>query len=57
MQQARVDALDPARALARGWSITRTADGAVVRDAGALQPGDELVTTLAAGSVRSEVLA
>src|SRR4051794_21154078 len=29
---ARVRALDPARALARGWSITRRPDGTIVRD-------------------------
>lgn len=52
---ARTDALDPARALARGWSVTRTADGRVVRDPAALHPGDTLVTTLAAGTVHSRV--
>lgn len=51
--QARV--LDPARTLARGWSITRTADGRVARSAVALAPGDGLVTTLADGEVRSTV--
>ena len=52
---ARARAYDPARALARGWSITRSADGAVIRDIGALSLGDELTTTLAGGSVRSTV--
>lgn len=52
---ARVAALDPARTLARGWSITRTADGRLVRDAADLAAGDELVTTLASGTARSRV--
>jgi exodeoxyribonuclease VII large subunit len=52
---SRVRSLDPARALARGWSITRTADGQVVRSAGDLSPGDVLVTQLGTGEVRSTV--
>ena len=52
---ARVDALDPVRTLARGWSITRRADGTLVRDAADLHPGDALVTTLAHGEVTSRV--
>ena len=53
--EARVRALDPARALARGWSITHLADGTLVTSAHALAPGAQLVTTLAAGRVRSTV--
>ncbi len=52
---ARTDAVDPQRALARGWSITHTADGRVVRHADDLRPGDELVTTLATAVARSRV--
>ena len=52
---ARVDALDPVRTLARGWSITRRADGTLLRDAADLHPGDALVTTLAHGEVTSRV--
>ena len=51
----RVDALDPQRALRRGWSITRTASGTLVRTAADLAPGTELVTTLADGTARSRV--
>ena len=47
--------LDPAAALARGWSITRRADGTLVRAAAGLSAGDELVTTLADGTVTSRV--
>ena len=55
---AQVRALDPRRVLTRGWSITRTADdGRTLRSAADAAPGDELVTTLADGSVRSTVSA
>ncbi|OWY62823.1 hypothetical protein B7486_56355, partial [cyanobacterium TDX16] len=53
--EAQVRALDPERALRRGWSITRDTSGRVVRDASALAVGDVLVTQLADGSVRSTV--
>ncbi|MEZ5260368.1 MAG: exodeoxyribonuclease VII large subunit [Acidimicrobiales bacterium] len=54
---ARVDAADPQRVLARGFSLTRRAsDGTVVRDPGALVAGEELITETAQGSVRSTVL-
>ena len=52
---AHVRALDPTRALARGWSITRDADGDIVRSAAGVAAGDTLVTTLADGQVRSTV--
>lgn len=48
---------DPRRAMARGWSITRRADGTVVRDAASLAPGDEVVTQFARGSATSAVVA
>lgn len=51
----RVRLLDPALTMARGWSITRTADGRTVREAADLQPGDEIVTTFASGTARSRV--
>lgn len=53
--EAQVRSLDPQRALARGWSITRTADGRLVRAAGDVAAGEELVTQLADGEVRSTV--
>jgi exodeoxyribonuclease VII large subunit len=52
---ARVRANDPAVVLARGWSITRRPDGSLVRSAAAVGAGDDLVTTLADGEVRSRV--
>ena len=53
----RMHAVDPARTLARGWSITRTTGGTVVRRAADLTPGDTLVTTLAEGTVTTTVTA
>ena len=55
--EARVRTLDPERTLARGWSITRTADGRVVRHPGEVAPGEELSTLVAGGEVRSTVTA
>jgi exodeoxyribonuclease VII large subunit len=54
--EAHARALDPARLLARGWSITRTADGRAAT-ATDLAVGAELVTHLADGQVRSTVTA
>jgi exodeoxyribonuclease VII large subunit len=48
-------AADPARALARGFSVTRTDDGRLLRDPDEVSTGTDLVTTLAGGSVRSTV--
>ena len=52
-----LSALDPARALARGWSITRDTTGSVVRRSTDVGAGDTLVTTLADGTVTSTVAA
>ncbi|HVM53940.1 MAG TPA: exodeoxyribonuclease VII large subunit [Acidimicrobiales bacterium] len=52
---ARTDAADPARVLARGWSLTRTADGRLVRSVADAAAGTSIVTTLADGEVRSTV--
>jgi exodeoxyribonuclease VII large subunit len=52
---ARVSAVDPARAVARGWSITRLADGTVLRSVADAPPGTSLTTTVADGTVSSTV--
>lgn len=52
----RLRALDPRRVLERGYSITRRADGSVVRTAATVSRGDELLTQLADGRLRSKVL-
>ncbi len=54
--EAQLRAHDPARTLARGWSITRRSDGTVVRDPADVAPGDQLTTTVAGGEVRSTVV-
>ncbi len=51
----RLAALDPAVQLARGWSITRLADGRLVRSADEATSGDELITVVADGSITSTV--
>lgn len=53
---ARVRLLDPVHTMARGWSITRTADGQVVRDVAQLQTGQQIVTAFAAGTATSTVV-
>lgn len=53
--EARATAADPVRALARGWSITRTADGRLLRSVADAPAGTELETLLADGTVRSTV--
>lgn len=47
--------LDPARVLARGWSITVTADGGVVRSTADAPAGTRLVTRVADGVISSTV--
>ncbi|MGO8876252.1 MAG: exodeoxyribonuclease VII large subunit [Acidimicrobiales bacterium] len=48
-------AFDPRRQLARGWSLTKTADGRVVRSVGEVATDDKIVTMLADGNVTSNV--
>jgi exodeoxyribonuclease VII large subunit len=52
---ARVRAYDPVRVMERGWSMTRTADGTLVRSVADVAPGDALVIRLADGEARSTV--
>ena len=53
---AVVRALDPARALARGWTITRDQQGRAVRTADAARRAGTLRTSFADGEVASQVL-
>jgi exonuclease VII large subunit len=48
-------AYDYQRQLERGYSVTRTAEGAVVRSVAAVAPGDSLVTQVADGAMTSVV--
>jgi exonuclease VII large subunit len=48
-------AYDVDRQLERGYSLTLTADGRLVRSAADLAPQQEIVTRLADGTVQSQV--
>ncbi len=53
---ARLDALSPLTILSRGYSITkRLSDGQIIKDASEIKLGDEIVTKLHKGEVRSRV--
>jgi exodeoxyribonuclease VII large subunit len=54
-RRAVLEAYDPARQLARGWTLTHTADGRLLRHAADVSEGDVLVTTLAGGTTTSTV--
>lgn len=55
MHAASVRLLDPAVTMARGWSITRAADGSVIRSTADVRPGDPVTTLVADGSFTSTV--
>ena len=55
MNRTSLRLLDPATVLAKGWSITRTSSGAIVRSISDVAHGDTLVTTLIDGQVTSTV--
>jgi exodeoxyribonuclease VII large subunit len=52
---ARLETLSPLNVLTRGYSLTQTIDGRLVRNADEVGPGDVLVTRLAAGQIHSRV--
>ena len=54
-RRAVLEAYDPRRQLGRGWTLTHTADGRLVRDVAGLSAGDSLVTTFASGTATSTV--
>jgi exodeoxyribonuclease VII large subunit len=53
--RASLAGLDPAAVLGRGYSITRDASGALLRDSARVREGERLTTTLAKGWLESEV--
>lgn len=53
---ARLSALDPTAALRRGWTITHTEDGRLVRSVGDITDGTVLRTTTMDGMIASRVL-
>lgn len=50
-----LQALSPLAVLARGFTLTRAADGTLVRDPAHVRPGDTLITTTAGGDIPSTV--
>jgi exodeoxyribonuclease VII large subunit len=54
-RRAVLEAYDPRRQLARGWTLTRAIDGRLVRDVAGVAAGDSLVTTFAYGTATSTV--
>ncbi|MEY2968931.1 MAG: exodeoxyribonuclease large subunit [Actinomycetota bacterium] len=53
--EARTRLLDPVNTMARGWSITRAADGSTMRSTKQAKEGDTLVTIVADGTITSTV--
>ena len=53
---AKLDALSPLGVLTRGYSITQTADGRILRDPETVKPGDKLKIQLERGKLDAEVL-
>lgn len=54
--EQRIAALDPSLLLKRGYSLTFTADGQLVKDASHLRTNDILTTRLASGEIKSKVI-
>jgi exodeoxyribonuclease VII large subunit len=52
---ARLEALSPLNVLARGYSLTRTEDGVVVRDPDQVRPGDRVVIQVQRGRLLGRV--
>ena len=52
---ARLDAMSPLKVLARGYSVARTEDGSILRDARQVQPGQEIELQLSRGRVAAQV--
>ena len=52
---ARLDAMSPLKVLARGYSVARTEDGSILRNARQVQPGQEIELQLSRGRVAAQV--
>ncbi len=52
---ARIALLDPVNLMRRGWSITRNADGDVVRSVADAEPGTLITTRVADGTLTSRI--
>ena len=53
---AKLDALSPLAVLTRGYSITQSEDGRILRDAANAKKGDKLKIRLERGKLNAEVL-
>jgi exodeoxyribonuclease VII large subunit len=51
----QLESLSPLNVLKRGYSLTLTADGRVIRSADEVRPGDRIVTRVAGGQIVSRV--
>tara|TARA_B110000240_G_scaffold29628_1_gene31386 strand:+ start:8118 stop:9449 length:1332 start_codon:yes stop_codon:yes gene_type:complete len=56
LQASKLDSVSPLNVLARGYSITKTQQGKVVKSVGQIKTGDVLVTELVDGFVKSTAL-
>lgn len=56
LQASKLDSVSPLNVLARGYSITKTQQGKVVKSVDQIKAGDVLVTELVDGSVESTAL-
>ncbi len=52
----QIQSLDPKKFLKRGWSITKTVDGKLVKDSKDVKVGAELVTQVSKGTIHSKVV-
>ena len=55
IQAERLHAISPLGVLARGYSVTQTTTGETIRNAGSVDIGDQIVTRLAKGTIKSTV--
>ncbi|MEI8618043.1 exodeoxyribonuclease VII large subunit [Pseudoalteromonas sp. B193] len=56
LQASRLDSVSPLNVLARGYSITKTQQGKVVKSVEQIKTGDVLVTELVDGSIESQII-
>lgn len=52
---ARLETLSPLNVLSRGYSLTRTDDGSVIRDVADLEPGQRITTRVNRGAIVSRI--